>query len=306
MKKKILSLILSLCLIIPCGLLTACEHKHTYSEEWTTNATHHWKAATCEHEEEKSDYGEHVYTDANDTTCNTCSYEREVVPSSQELSNKYKTVAIALWESIGIDNPLAQAQSLSLSFPEITTETNESHRIQNIKTNANASAGIIYMVSLLYLNDNFALTNGIAHFDASCTVLNQQYDYTFKLKPQLDIQNNKLILEVTSFVMGMTQYSYGEINFDFTTNQLKSYTFYSMIVEAGATVGMALTEDGKYMFNEPQDSTDPFAVAISECKDAFVTSSASIQKLTTTFNTEMQAYFDVLNQCIAELNGSQS
>lgn len=50
-------------------MMTACgnkdkggetTHVHTYSTEWTTNETHHWHTATCEHADEKGSYGEHT------------------------------------------------------------------------------------------------------------------------------------------------------------------------------------------------------------------------------------------------------
>ena len=34
---------------------------HTFAEEWSTDATHHWHAATCEHTDEKKDYAEHTF-----------------------------------------------------------------------------------------------------------------------------------------------------------------------------------------------------------------------------------------------------
>ena len=77
MKNKILS-VLMVCLIVPVMFVfTACGHEHTYSEAWSSDATHHWHVATCDHTDEKSDYAEHDYTDDADTTCNTCGYLRE-------------------------------------------------------------------------------------------------------------------------------------------------------------------------------------------------------------------------------------
>ena len=76
MKKHFLKM-LALGLIVPFGVaLTGCGHEHTYSEAWTTDATHHWHASTCKHTDEKSDYAEHVWTDNYDTTCDTCAYVR--------------------------------------------------------------------------------------------------------------------------------------------------------------------------------------------------------------------------------------
>lgn len=54
------------------------KHEHTFSDTWSTDAANHWYAATCEHEDEKKDYGAHVYTDDEDTTCNVCGYERTI------------------------------------------------------------------------------------------------------------------------------------------------------------------------------------------------------------------------------------
>lgn len=39
----------------------ALAHKHEFSAEWTTNKTDHWHSATCEHTDEKKDFGAHVW-----------------------------------------------------------------------------------------------------------------------------------------------------------------------------------------------------------------------------------------------------
>ena len=39
----------------------ALAHKHEFSAEWTTNETGHWHSATCEHTDEKKDFGAHVW-----------------------------------------------------------------------------------------------------------------------------------------------------------------------------------------------------------------------------------------------------
>lgn len=52
----------------------ALAHKHEFSAEWTTNETDHWHSATCEHTDEKKDFGAHVWdggvitTPATETT----------------------------------------------------------------------------------------------------------------------------------------------------------------------------------------------------------------------------------------------
>lgn len=71
------------------------DHVHTFSESWSSNETHHWYGATCEHTDEKKDYSEHTWnageittppTESNDGvktyTCSACSATRtETVPA---------------------------------------------------------------------------------------------------------------------------------------------------------------------------------------------------------------------------------
>ena len=67
-------------------------HVHTYSEDWTRDATHHWHASTCGHTEEISGKAVHVFgnwtvtkdpTDTqagrNERTCKYCAYVDSVV-----------------------------------------------------------------------------------------------------------------------------------------------------------------------------------------------------------------------------------
>lgn len=99
MRKKILNFVLTLCLIIPCVLaLSACkkdeEHTHTYSSKWSSDENYHWHQASCEHEDERIDLGEHEWNEGTVTveatiaregektyTCNICARQKtEVIP----------------------------------------------------------------------------------------------------------------------------------------------------------------------------------------------------------------------------------
>lgn len=70
MKSWILShKILAIALVCVLGVGVICAvvlpialaHKHEFSAEWTTNETGHWHSATCEHTDEKKDFGAHVW-----------------------------------------------------------------------------------------------------------------------------------------------------------------------------------------------------------------------------------------------------
>ena len=60
---------------ISCAIVLpiALHHEHTFSETWTTSATEHWHAASCEHTDEVADKSAH--TDGNgDFLCDDCGY----------------------------------------------------------------------------------------------------------------------------------------------------------------------------------------------------------------------------------------
>ena len=73
MKKRKIAVLIGLfaCALCAAGL-AACGHEHTYAEEWTTDATHHWHEATCEHTGEKDGYAEHTWDGGTVTTAATC------------------------------------------------------------------------------------------------------------------------------------------------------------------------------------------------------------------------------------------
>ncbi len=65
MKNKLKMLLAMLAAVLCIGFAVACDepHEHTFAETWSSDATHHWHAATCEHTEEQSDKAEHTLTE---------------------------------------------------------------------------------------------------------------------------------------------------------------------------------------------------------------------------------------------------
>lgn len=59
-------------------VLSSCGHEHTFSSEWTADATHHWHAADCRHEDERADLAHHELDGGIEEngetvyTCKTC------------------------------------------------------------------------------------------------------------------------------------------------------------------------------------------------------------------------------------------
>ena len=69
----------------------APSHTHNWAEDWSGSETHHWHECTAEgcnvtNNADKDGYGEHVYDDDADTTCNTCGYIRTVEPPAHTHS----------------------------------------------------------------------------------------------------------------------------------------------------------------------------------------------------------------------------
>ncbi|MBR2974874.1 MAG: hypothetical protein IKC47_03935, partial [Clostridia bacterium] len=93
MTRKIKALLLVVLALMVVFTFAACGHQHTYSEEWTSNATHHWQDATCNHDEKRYE-GEHQFgagePNAAGTelvyTCRICKYTKtEPIPVHQHV-----------------------------------------------------------------------------------------------------------------------------------------------------------------------------------------------------------------------------
>ncbi|MEE1166974.1 MAG: hypothetical protein UHP28_07475 [Treponema sp.] len=83
--------ICSVCLYKEEQSIAKLNHTHKFSSDWTSNATDHWHAATCEHTEEVSAKAEHTFGDwtvtkaateeaegSKERVCTVCNY-KEVV-----------------------------------------------------------------------------------------------------------------------------------------------------------------------------------------------------------------------------------
>lgn len=219
-----------------------------------------------------------------------------------ELSTLYKEVALETWESLGVEDPTVSTTALLANIVDKKNETTDANSIANIKANANSMAGLIYMVSLLYANENFETTNNVAKFDADIVIESQTFAQSYVLKTSLDKENNKVYLEALVTVMGSVQYSNLEVDYDFATKTLKSYRFVTNVDVIGQYVDMGLTADGKYMWYDTTSETDEFAVAVEAEKTALTTAANSVTKLTTKFSSEIQTYMNVIQKVMTEMN----
>lgn len=82
MRKILLVMLTVAACVCMLGGLSACKkeqpavHTHTFAQEWSSDETYHWHAATCEHTTEKSGRAAHTFSG---DVCTVCNYEREHV-----------------------------------------------------------------------------------------------------------------------------------------------------------------------------------------------------------------------------------
>lgn len=94
MKKNVfftsLNLAFSTLFLVACsGANSTPSHIHSFSGQWKYNSTHHWHEATCEHTDQKEEYGEHEWDNGVVTkqptsttsgkmtyTCTVCEYSK--------------------------------------------------------------------------------------------------------------------------------------------------------------------------------------------------------------------------------------
>ena len=104
MKKKLLSFILAICMLLPCSLaLTACgsnppddppAHTHNWSTEWATNSSEHWY--TCDGCDEKKDKGTHTLVGG---VCSVCEYDTN---HTCQYGNSYLSDSTGHWQQCSI------------------------------------------------------------------------------------------------------------------------------------------------------------------------------------------------------------
>lgn len=106
--KKIVSLLLSVGLLVSLmGILSACGHTHSFSEEWLTDKANHWHACTEQDCPECADMAAHTYDEGAITaspsltadgvrtfTCTVCGYTRteDIVSDTRVAKEEWQSI----------------------------------------------------------------------------------------------------------------------------------------------------------------------------------------------------------------------
>lgn len=103
------------------------DHTHTYSDEWSSDKTHHWHAATCGHDDQKSDLGEHTWNDGT-----------EIKPATEKEAGQIKYVcAVCDYEII----ETTQTHTHTFSKEWSQSETHHWHAATCVHTDLKDSYG---------------------------------------------------------------------------------------------------------------------------------------------------------------------
>ena len=91
-------------------------HEHTFNDEWSTNNSHHWKSATCEHSETVTGFEQHTFSDwevkqepteevegSKERICSVCNYKDTVeitkLTHTHSFSDEWTSDMIFHWKS---------------------------------------------------------------------------------------------------------------------------------------------------------------------------------------------------------------
>ena len=114
--KKLVLLFTIIISIMICGCKDPePEHVHTFSDKWSKNATHHWKAATCEHSDQVSEKAEHKFGNWTTTkepseeesglkerVCSVCKYkqtsELAMLSHVHKFASEWSTDGLYHWK----------------------------------------------------------------------------------------------------------------------------------------------------------------------------------------------------------------
>ena len=124
MKRKSFSVMMMLVLTI--ALLTACDKggNHNFSEEWSSNETHHWHACADKGCKETKDKAEHSWSGGNVT----------VEPTTEQKGTMVYTCTVCHREKTEAIDELAVEKEYTITF-----DSKGGSEVQPIKANAGAA-----------------------------------------------------------------------------------------------------------------------------------------------------------------------
>lgn len=224
----------------------------------------------------------------------------------QEEIQVFRSIAAQAMEDIGLSMAIPSASgnnNFRAAIPNKMTETTDEGRIRSIKVNTQDSIGIMYLLSLLYANENYVMVDGYATFDFTMTIFGQSQSGTMTIYSKIDKENDMVYFEpVVSYPQfGVSNYTFAVFNYDFDTDTLISSRF--TMGGDGDYSDCMLTGDGTYTYYVPEGA-DEFTAAVDALIAAADSKISSTTKLTANFDAEILAYTTFFEAMMNELNGT--
>ncbi len=126
-------------------------HNHTYESDWTSDAENHWHAASCEHTEELSSKGTHMWDEGTVTVtptegadgaivykCVVCAYEKteavDSLPHSHTYESTWSNNADGHWYAASCEHTDHAKDYSEHSFGEGVVTTAPTESAEGVKT----------------------------------------------------------------------------------------------------------------------------------------------------------------------------
>ena len=160
MKRKSFSVMMMLVLTI--ALLTACDKggNHNFSEEWSSNETHHWHACADKGCKETKDKAEHSWSGGNVT----------VEPTTEQKGTMVYTCTVCHREKTEAIDELAVEKEYTITF-----DSNGGSAVQPIKANAGAAI----TAPAAPTRDGFVFAGWYASTDGGATLSDAEFRFAY-------------------------------------------------------------------------------------------------------------------------------
>lgn len=195
MKKRLIVLLLSMFMIIPC-VLAACgkgdDHVHEYETTWTLNSTHHWHACSDEACKGVTDKAEHTY--GTDNECDECGYEKQVISGDITEKSDITTVVNAVSDKMSDVAKTVTSLSNELTGYDNITEESTEDSDENVQsgsiTATMAGFETATLSDFLYLQDEPAMILSIVEYVLNNATQENGYSNGFELNKVYSGQAN--------------------------------------------------------------------------------------------------------------------
>lgn len=197
-------------------------HEHSYSEEWSHDATHHYHEATCSHTGETKDKEEHKFTEWSagehqTRSCSVCGYEesREVAPQVDDAF------------MVGYGSFVNGSDWANNSGVQLTVQNDNPDALEKYTATLDLAAGDCFLMHLMSTPDS--QWHGYSSIDNGCEIKTTHFE------PESLGSNNIKVLKSGTYTIYYTVWKNYSASLWFTyTEPVVEDTEYAYIVGVGS------------------------------------------------------------------------